>query len=144
MNILHDPIFDVATIERHYTNKDGVPVKYVCTSALDSDAFAMDIFFRETPHPHFGNKYFGSYWETIAGERLVKIANADAIEDDQFGMISHNGQWVYSQHRHDFRSAGNCIVDGGRAYFKRVGDLSVECKHMTLREGHFVEVEPYI
>tara|TARA_R110000782_G_scaffold247109_1_gene333811 strand:+ start:31 stop:135 length:105 start_codon:yes stop_codon:yes gene_type:complete len=31
MNIQHDPIFDTAKVEKIYSEKDGVPVKYVCT-----------------------------------------------------------------------------------------------------------------
>ena len=56
--IKHEPHFDTEKIIEHYTKKDGVPVTYVCTSALGNEAQAMDIFFRETPHPEFGNRYF--------------------------------------------------------------------------------------
>jgi hypothetical protein len=42
MKIKHQPLFDTNKIVSHYTEKDGVPVKYVCTSALGSEKFAMD------------------------------------------------------------------------------------------------------
>jgi hypothetical protein len=61
MNIQHNPIFDTAKVEKLYTEKDGVEVKYVCTSALGSQEFATDIFYRATPHPQFGNRYFALY-----------------------------------------------------------------------------------
>ena len=57
--IKHEPLFDTQKVCEHYTEKDGVPITYVCTSALGNEAWAMDIFYRETPHPEFGNHYFG-------------------------------------------------------------------------------------
>jgi hypothetical protein len=56
--IKHEPQFDTDKICKIYSEKDGVPIKYVCTSALGDEAQAMDIFYRDTPHPKFGNKYF--------------------------------------------------------------------------------------
>ena len=41
-------------------NSIWVPISYVCTSAVTEHAAnAYDIFYRETPHPEFGNFYFG-------------------------------------------------------------------------------------
>ena len=49
--IKHEPIFDTQKVCELFSKKDGVPITYVCTSALDDGAQAMDIFYRETPHP---------------------------------------------------------------------------------------------
>lgn len=90
MNIKHYPIFDRDVIIDHYSKKDGVPIKYVCTSALGSEEFAMDIFYRETPHPEFGNRYFGLYSKPdFSGDLSGKlmITNADAIEGQTFAMV---------------------------------------------------------
>jgi hypothetical protein len=35
MEIKHEPLFDTAKVEKLYSEKDGVPVKYVCTSATN-------------------------------------------------------------------------------------------------------------
>jgi hypothetical protein len=59
--VMHNPLFDTDKVCKHYSEKDGVPIKYVCTSALGDEAQAMDIFYRDTPHPEFGNRYFGLY-----------------------------------------------------------------------------------
>lgn len=142
MNIKHHPLFDTARAEKLYSEKDNVTVKYVCTSAIGSEAQAIDIFYRETPHPEFGNRYFGIYRATGYGAALepqIMITNADKIEDAEFGMIEGPEGWEYSQHRHDFRSVGDCAVDGGRSYFRRVGDLSVPTKYMKLVDGEFVD-----
>lgn len=140
MNIKHHPLFDTARAEKLYSEKDNVTVKYICTSAIGSEAQAMDIFYRETPHPEFGNRYFGLYRnQHFASDGTVMITNADKIEEAEFGMIEGTEGWEYSQHRHDYRSVGDCAVDGGRSYFRRVGDLSVPTKYMKLVDGEFVD-----
>ena len=141
MNIKHHPLFDTARAEKLYSEKDNVTVKYVCTSAIGSEAQAMDIFYRETPHPEFGNRYFGLYRnQHFASDGTVMITNADKIEEAEFGMIEGTEGWEYSQHRHDYRQVGDCAIDGGRSYVKRVGDLSVPTKSMKIVDGQFVEV----
>ena len=42
--IKHKPQFDTDKICKIYSEKDGVPVTYVCTSALEHEAQAMDIY----------------------------------------------------------------------------------------------------
>ena len=141
MNIHHRPIFDTKRVEELYSKKDGVPVKYVCTSAPNEFAnYAADIFYRETPHPEFGNRYFGLYRNhDPASDGTIMITNGDMIEDLEFGMVKVNCQYHYSQHRHDFYSVGNVSLDGGRAYFKRVGDISIPACWFKVKDGEFVE-----
>ena len=57
----HEPLFETERVCQLYQKKDGVPIKYVCTSASGGEARAMDIFYRDTPHPEFGNRYFGLF-----------------------------------------------------------------------------------
>jgi len=141
MNIKHHPLFNTAKLEKLYSEKDGEPVKYVCTSATNEHAaHAADIFYRETPHPEFGNRYFGIYSALSAFVGLeIMITNADMIETLEFGMVEGPDGWEYSQHRHDYRHVGDCAVDGGRSYFKRAGDLSVPNKFMKIVDGKFLE-----
>ena len=140
MNINHLPILDIKRVCELYSKKDGVPVKYVCTSAADDGTVAMDIFYRETPHPDFGNRYFGPYQNpAFSSDGTIMITNADRIEGLEFGMIEGTVGWEYSQHRHDYRVVGDCAVDGGRAYFKRAGNLAAPVKYMTVKDGEFVE-----
>ena len=136
--IKHEPHFDTEKIIEHYTKKDGVPITYVCTSALGNEAQAMDIFFRETPHPEFGNRYFGLYHNAMSGNLM--IANADRIESVEFGLVEDDdGDLQYSAHRHDYKlfENGN-MIDGGRAYIRCAAN---EVKHYVVRNGEMVEVE---
>tara|TARA_Y100000389_G_C17284757_1_gene424839 strand:+ start:326 stop:760 length:435 start_codon:yes stop_codon:yes gene_type:complete len=140
MNINHTPILDAKRVCELYSEKDRVPVTYVCTSAIGGEAQAMDIFYRETPHPDFGNRYFGLYRNQHFGaDGMIMITNTDKIETLEFGMVEGPEGWEYSQHRHDYRQVGDCAVDGGRAYFRQVGDLSAIVKYMKIVDGKFVE-----
>jgi hypothetical protein len=142
MNIQHEPLFDTAKIEQIYTDKDGVEVKYVCTSAIQQDAaFAADVFYRATPHPQFGNRYFALYHSTdtrLIQKRHIMITNADRIEDFEFGMIEVDGKYYYSQHRHDYKVVEGKMIDGGRAYI-RSGAHVVDV--FKIQDGKFVEHE---
>lgn len=130
--IKHEPLFDTKKIVNHYTEKDGVDISYVCTSALGSEEFAMDIFYRETPHPTFGNRYFGIYRNPHTG--LLMITNADKIEEAEFGMIKDDsGDLHYSAHRHDYKVIGDKMIDGGRAYVK----TNTQVIGMRVKNGEF-------
>lgn len=143
MRINHRPIFDTQKVIKHYSEKDGVDIKYVCTSALRDETTAMDIFYRATPHPKFGNRYFGLFQQNFydGEEPMILITNADAIEDVEFGMKEYDGEWHYSQHRHDFYTIGDVSLDGGRAYFRCVGNVSRPTKFFQVKDGEFVEIK---
>lgn len=136
VKVIHKPIFDTLKIEDHYSKKDGVPVKYVCTSAPGNEAQAMDIFYRETPHPEFGNHYFGLYYDTIRDHMM--ITNADMIEDLEFACIEDSkGDLHYSAHRHDYKVLDNDnMIDGGRSYIRWGGEAP---KVYQVIDGEFVE-----
>lgn len=140
-NVNHRPIFNTEDVVKHYTEKDGVDIQYVCTTALDGGTSAVDVFYRETPHPEFGNRYFGLYWHRPHFELPAKlmITNADRVEDLDFEMVEVNGQWHYSQHRHDFHTVGDVSIDGGRAYLKIVGNINCPTIKLGVRDGKFYE-----
>ena len=136
--IKHEPLFDTDKVCEHYSKKDSVPVTYVCTSATGDEAQAMDIFYRETPHPEFGNRYFGLYRNAMSGNLM--ITNADKIEQAEFGLVEDDdGDLQYSAHRHDYKKFENGnMIDGGRAYIRCAAN---EVKHYVVRNGEMVEVE---
>ena len=117
-NINHiQSVTDYRKVEVIYSEKDGVDVKYVCTTDLNGGINPADIFYRETPHPQYGNRYFGIY----SIDHIPYIFNADKIEDLEFGMIMCVGEWVYSSHRHDYIACDGRVIDGGRAYTRGNG-----------------------
>lgn len=133
MNIVnHRPQYDVEAVCKDYSEKDGVPVKYVCTTDIRASDAPADIFYRETPHPEFGNRYFGLYYDNYRGHTY--IFGADMVEDLEFGMIEHEGGYYYSQSHHDFVSvAEGKIIDGGRAYVR----ASSPTVMMKIKNGEF-------
>lgn len=126
----HRPNFNTEAVCSLYSEKDGVPIKYVCTTAKGGENFAYDIFYRDTPHPEFGNHYFGL---TKFLDGRIFISNADWVEDHEFIVAPYGGSYVYSQHRHDFTKVDGGFLDGGRAYDRIVGD--VETKVAVVRNG---------
>lgn len=136
MIIKHAPNFDTAKIVEHYTKKDGVPVKYVCTTDLNASDVPVDVFYRDTPHPEFGNRYFGLYNCNIRGHLM--ITNADVVEDYDFGMITDkDGDLWYSQSHHDCLFIDGSMIDGGRVYTRSSGPV----RYFKVKDGEFVEQE---
>ena len=131
MNIEHDPNFDVALVTEHYSKKDGEPVTYVCTTDLNASDVPVDVYYRKTPHPEFGNRYFGLYHDHVRGHTM--ITNADIVESLEFGMIEVDGKYYYSQSHHDYKVVGDKMIDGGRAYIRSSGGTTA----MHIKNGKF-------
>jgi len=130
MNIKHYPLTNTKKVEELYSEKDGTPVKHVCTTEFRD--FVADVFYRETPHPDFGNRYFAIFFR---GDTPY-IGNADQIENFTFGMVENDdGSLEYSQSRHDYKSFDNGnMIDGGRDYIRSSGQVKV----FTVRDGKMV------
>lgn len=134
MNINHENLFDIEKITEHYTEKDGVSVQYVCTTDLRASDVPVDVYYRETPHPDFGNRYFGLYFDHFRGH--IMITNADIIEELEFGMIEQDGKYYYSRSHHDYKALDNGkMIDGGRAYIRSSQGCDVI---MRIIKGKFI------
>ena len=133
MKIEHNPNFDVAIVTEHYSTKDGVPVKYVCTTDLRASDVPVDVYYRPTPHPEFGNHYFGLYHDHVRNHMM--ICNADIVESLEFGMIEVDGKYYYSQSHHDYKVVEGKMIDGGRAYIRSSSGCDVV---MRIIKGKFI------
>ena len=132
MNVIHENLFNIEEVEKLYSEKDGVEVKYVCTTDLRASDVPVDVFYRPTPHPEFGNHYFGIYHDHFRGHTM--ITNADIVESLEFGMIEVDGKYYYSQSHHDYKTVGDKMIDGGRQYVRSNGGVVV----MKIRNGKFI------
>ena len=130
--IKHFRIVDTVQVIEYYSSKDNVPISYVCTTDLNRDDTPVDIFYRETPHPEFGNKYFA----IRVYDNNVYISNADKVENLTFGCVEDDeGDLQYSQSRHDFKSFDNDnMIDGGRNYIRHSGKVDI----YVVRNGEMV------
>ena len=134
MNIKHYPITNITQAEQLYSEKDRVPVTYVCTTEL-SNGYIGDIFYRDTPHPKFGNKYFALFFR----DDKLYITNADQVEDLTFGVVENDaGNLEYSQCRHDYKRFKNGnMIDGGRDYIRSSGKVKV----FVVRNGQTINYD---
>jgi hypothetical protein len=151
-NIVHDQNrVDIEKTIEVYSDKEGVDIKYVCTTEFPDQGIELaDVFYRETPHPEFGNRYFGLYYmyyqykipeevNTNAidfNQKLTElnpvllIFNAGDIEDMNFAMIQDSkGKYHYSAYRHHYNQVDNKFVDGGRGYTRT--NTSVKVFHVV-------------
>ena len=133
MNIHHEPQFDTQKIIDIYSKKDGVEITYVCTTDLRASDVPVDVFYRATPHPQFGNRYFGVFHDPVRGGTY--ITDADIVESLDFGMIKVDGKYYYSQSHHDYKVVEGKMIDGGRAYIRTSGG----CDVFQVKNGKFVK-----
>lgn len=134
--IKHNPLFDTDKVCKLYSEKDGVPITYVCTTTpIEQGTNSVDVFYRATPHPKFGNRYFG-LCKAQSGNMM--ITNADAVEGFEFGLVEDDeGNLQYSANRWDYKQFENGnMIDGGRSYVRSSG-----CPiHMyVVRDGEMVK-----
>ena len=133
--IKHFPITNTHRVIEHYSQKDNVPITYVCTTDFKRSDVPIDIFYRETPHPEFGNKYFGILPHFEDG--TYTIFNADEVEKFSFGMVQDDtGNLQYSKSRHDYKVFNNGnMIDGGRDYIRS----SLNAVIYVVRNGKMVQ-----
>jgi hypothetical protein len=134
--IKHFPITNTDKVIKHYSQKDNAPITYVCTTDFKVSDRPVDIFYRETPHPTFGNRYFAIAVNYEDGS--YSIFNADEIEGFTFGLVEDDdGDLQYSQSHHEYKSFENGnMIDGGRRYIR--SSRNNVCIYVV-RDGKMVE-----
>ena len=137
--IKHFPITNIDKVIQHYSDKDGVPISYVCTTDFTISDRPVDIFYRDSPHPEFCNQYFGIGVNYEDGSYV--IFNADGIEDFTFGLVEDDdGNLQYSQYHHDYKSFDNGnMIDGGREYIRSSGNAKI----YVVKNGTMIEKPKY-
>jgi len=104
----------ISSIEEKYN------AKYVfesCCRAKDGSWMnkPMAIFYTEQAHPE-GSNYFAIYY---GHDGYPMITNGISSTEGYVDGVDTGDGIIYSRHRHDYRVHNNCMVDGGRDYFKR-------------------------
>ena len=137
--VKHNQMFNTQAIVDYFADK-GERIRYVCTTELECNCIAYDVFMRlDGPHPEFGNTYFGI---RPGASNSVIITGADVVTKLYFSCImGGDGEYHYSQHTHDYREVpGTDIhIDGGRSYVRYTFDgHPVEPKRFMVVEGEFV------
>ena len=135
MNIKHPSLFNTDSVADFYSKKDGVPVTYVCTTDLRNSDVPFDVFYRSTPHPEFGNNYFG----LTQRNKQMLITDADLVEGFEFGMIKdEDGSFVYSSSHHDCIFVNDKMIDGVE---ESISDLQDLMEFTKLKQENFTNAK---
>lgn len=127
------PFLNLQAIERKYN------AKYIgdfCLKVISGgwSTSPAAIFWQEKPPVEGYSNYFG----IIARDEGVYITSgASAFSEPIEGIVSEDGEVVYSRFRHDFRSLsdGSGSIDGGRDYTKVCGDSVIPKSVLLKIEG---------
>ena len=93
-------------------------IGYWCTKRSTGgwNDIPVDVFYQPNPDTSKGHShYFGMFRQN---DRMW-ITNAEsAFEDPLTGVICENGEVLISRYRHDYRTSGDRMIDGGRDYIR--------------------------
>ena len=134
MKIEHEATTDVNAVEQYYGEQDGSPVRYICTTELDTIDVPVDVFYRTKPANDDHRRYIGLYWDKAS--KSLKTMNADMVEGMHFAMIEHEDKWYYSSTLSDEKEIGGKIIGGGRQQIVGWGFLI-----FALEAGNFVRID---
>lgn len=107
---------------------------FVCDADISQGmdvSFAGAYFYGDEEHPVSGSKYFKLFYDFNGN---IMIADGSEIEDIDFtGVISDEGEVIYSRYRHDYRQSKDKSVwiDGGQSYLR--SGLYPEHRFVTMR-----------
>ena len=82
--------------------------------------FPAAIFYAKEPHPD-GSNYFALYIHPERGGVMI-TDGISAVKDVVFNGVDTGNGVLYSRYRHDYRVVNECMVDGGRDYFRSNGN----------------------
>ncbi len=80
---------------------------------------AGSLFWQPNPPPEYSN-YFMLYFCHLREGIYITSGEAQANKEYS-GIITPNGDFIYSRHRHDYVEHDGCMIDGGDAYTKSNG-----------------------
>jgi hypothetical protein len=116
----------IAIIEEKYGAKY---MGFWCTQSTPGNwnDVPVDVFYQPNPDTSKGHsEYFGMFIVPNFDEALpdrrptVLITNAaTAFAEPMTGVICEDGEVLISRYRHDYRTKGDRMVDGGRDYVRR-------------------------
>lgn len=103
--------------------EDIYKAKYMgfwCTKRPDGNwnESPVEVFYQPNPDVEKGHShYFGLF---VDHAYRIMITNAEsAFSEPMTGVICEDGEVLISRYRHDYRTKGDRMVDGGRDYTRR-------------------------
>lgn len=117
MNILYWK--SMFTDEQYNNIEEYYKAKFICETCLKNidggwANIPVAVFYTENAHPE-GSNWFGLYYNH---DNKLMITDAKSALEPFDALLFENGDILYSRYRHDYRTYGNAMVDGGRDYFR--------------------------
>jgi len=117
---------------------NGKYLGYWCTKRLSGgwNDIPVDVFYVKNPDRSKGHSnFFGMFRD----DKSVMITNAEScFEKPVIGLLCHDGEVLVSRYRHDYRTKGSIMVDGGRDYLRCSAGKRIQ---VTVENGEFVCME---
>jgi hypothetical protein len=93
----------------------------------------VDVFYVENPDTSKGyTNYFGLFYQN---DELYITEASTAFSEPITGILCEDGEVLVSRYRHDFRTKGDVMIDGGRDYLKSSKGTFV---NVSVRNGDFL------
>jgi hypothetical protein len=90
-----------------------------CTKRSDGswNESPVDVFYQPNPNLEAGHShYFGLFVDHV--NRVMITDASSAFSEPMTGVICEDGEVLVSRYRHDYRTKGDRMVDGGRDYVR--------------------------
>jgi len=112
-----NPLFTDEQIEKI---EDYYKAKFVCETCLKSSSDGwmntnFAVFYQETPPEIAKSNYFALYYNR---EGNLMITDASSALEPFEGLLINENEILYSRYRHDYKTYGDYMVDGGRDYMR--------------------------
>lgn len=103
--------FKKAVAEEHYG------ATYIGCYDLPDREGPFDVFYQPNPNVEAGHTHYFGLWRNPLTDEIY-ITNAASILAARFAAIQINGRFLVSRYRHDYRTEGPAMIDGGLAYVR--------------------------
>lgn len=129
--------FSITKVEEKY-DAEFVGMFCVKTYGDNWSETPLSIFYQKKPPVEGYSNYFGLFVNSNGS--AVITSGQSAIDPIIWGAVAHDGEIIYSSHRHDYRISkdGTAMIDGGRDYVK---SSQSELIPMKIVDGKFFRIE---
>lgn len=103
---------------------------------LKKDATQSGVVFWQPNPPHGYSNYFMMFYCCL--REAVYITSGESQSQQVYnGVLTPNGDFIYSRHRHDCVTHDGCMIDGGDGHYLRRGGKGKDIK-FKMKEGELI------
>ena len=94
----------------------------------------VEVFYQPNPDIEAGHSYYFGLFTDSIGRAMITNAES-AFSEPMTGVICEDGEVLVSRYRHDYRTKGDRMIDGGRDYTRSSLHPTAT---VTVVDGNFV------